>query len=276
MMAHTQPIIAIIGAGNMGHSLIAGLIKHGHAANTIWASDPDTHQLQTLQALGIHTTTDNAQAIAHAAVIIIAVKPQYIRDVLTPLATLLPSPLPLVLTIAAGIRIAAIEDYLGTEVPVVRAMPNTPALISCGATALYANSKVTKEAHALATELMQAVGKAWWVDKEGDLDAVTALSGSGPAYFFLVMEILETIGQSLGLDAKLARDLTLQTAWGAVRMAMESGKTCAELRQQVTSPRGTTEKALSVLEENRIRDIFAAALTAAKLRSEELAHIHRG
>jgi pyrroline-5-carboxylate reductase len=268
----TTPTIAILGAGNMGSSLIGGLIQNGHPSHSLWASDPSTEKLNELERLfNIHTTIDNAQAADAANVIVFAVKPQLLQSVTHSLASIIKNKKPLVLSVAAGIRISSIEHWLQTPAAIVRAMPNTPALISCGATALYANSHVNHEQHNMAESILRSVGVVVWLPNEQLMDAVTALSGSGPAYFFLMMEILQEVAEQLGLDKEVARLLTLQTALGAARMAIESGKPLDQLRQHVTSPGGTTEKALSVLEARNIREIFQAALLAAKQRSEELA-----
>ncbi|RDI41318.1 pyrroline-5-carboxylate reductase [Aquicella lusitana] len=268
---HT-PVISIIGAGNMGSSLIGGLIKDGHPSDKLWAADPSGEKLTQLKTkFDINTTSDNAQAIQAADTIIFAVKPQAFAHVALPLKKVIAERKPLVISIAAGIREASIQQWLNGKTPIVRAMPNTPALIGCGATALYANPYVTESQRNLAESILRAVGVVVWLNDEKLMDTVTALSGSGPAYFFLMMEALQEAAEDLGLPTETARLLTLQTALGAARMAIESGTSLAELRRKVTSPGGTTEKAISVLEENNIRRLFKQALQAAKLRSEELA-----
>lgn len=175
------------------------------------------------------------------------------------------------ISVAAGIREENLQTGLGGYVAIVRCMPNTPALIGAGATALYANSYVDAKQHQLAESILRAVGITLWLENENDMDAVTALSGSGPAYFFLVIEALQAAGEKLGLSSETARLLTLQTAFGAARMALESSHSAEKLRQQVTSPGGTTAAALNVLEKEKLRDIFMHALEAACLRSKELA-----
>ena len=268
------PVIAIIGAGNMGSSLIGGLIQNGHPSHQLWASDPSEEKLSDLKLrFNVNTTVDNRKAIESADIVVFAVKPQLLQTVATTVAPLIQANKPLVLSIAAGIRISSLQQWLGSHVAIVRAMPNTPALIGCGATALYANHHVNHTQHNMAESILRSVGVVVWLADEQLMDAVTALSGSGPAYFFLMMEILQDVAEQLGLDNESARLLTMQTALGAARMAIESGKPLAELRRHVTSPGGTTEKALSVLEESNIRGVFKAALQAAKLRSEELAEV---
>lgn len=270
----TTPNIAMIGAGNMGNSLIGGLITSGHPAQKIWASDPSEEKLTELHnRWGIHTTTNNSEAIQSAEVVVLAVKPQLLATILTELSPLIQQQKPLVLSIAAGIRESSLQHWLGGSIAIVRAMPNTPALISCGAAALYANAYVTDDERSMAESILRSVGITIWLDDEGLMDTVTALSGSGPAYFFLMMEALQQAAEKLGLPTETARLLTLQTALGAARMAIESGKPLDELRKNVTSPGGTTEKALAILEENKIRDIYERAIHAAKKRSEELAEM---
>lgn len=270
------PTIAVIGAGNMGKSLIGGLIQDGHPSQQLWVSDINQDQLAAIQqAFPIHTTASNTEAAQAADVVIFAIKPQLFAAVATGLVTVLQARKPLVISIAAGIRETSIAHWLSGPAPlaIVRAMPNTPALIGCGATAMYANSSVTPEQHNMAESIMRAVGVVVWVKHEALMDTVTALSGSGPAYFFLMMEALQQAAQQLGLPEETAHLLTLQTALGAARMGIESGVGLADLRRHVTSPGGTTEKAISVLEENNIRGLFKKALQAAKLRSEELASL---
>ncbi len=268
----TTPTITFIGAGNMGGSLIGGLINNGHPHDKIWAADPSLEKLQHLeQSFKIHTTQDNARAVLAADIVIFAIKPQAFADVLTPLHQAIQERKPLVISIAAGVREASIQQCLGSQVAIVRAMPNTPALIACGATALHANSNASQEQRNQAESILRAVGAVVWVNNEALMDTVTALSGSGPAYFLLVMEALQQAAEELGLPADTARLLTLQTALGAAKMAIESGAPLTELRKQVSSPGGTTEKGILVLEENNIRLLLKNTLHAAKSRSEELA-----
>lgn len=268
-----SPVIAVLGAGNMGSSLIGGLIKNGHSANQLWAADPSQEKLDYLsQAFGIRTTTDNAVAMRAANVVILAVKPQVLAHVASDLQEPSSTHSHLFISIVAGIRIRDMQGWLGHKAAIVRTMPNTPALIGCGATALFANEQVSAEQRSLAESIMRAVGITVWLDNESLIDAVTALSGSGPAYFFHMMEGLQLAAEEFGLPSETAKLLTLQTALGAARMAMESGESLEVLRQRVTSPGGTTERAVSVLEENKIHQLYKKAMQAAKLRSEELAH----
>jgi pyrroline-5-carboxylate reductase len=264
--------IAFIGGGNMATSLISGLIADGCAPHNIWVADPDAAKLAELVArFSVNTTHSNQQAVAQTQVIVLAVKPQAMPAVVQELGVTQHPGSPLIISIAAGVRVNDINAWLGGKTAIVRAMPNTPALVQSGATALYANALVSADQHNLAESILRAVGMVLWLDDEAQMDAVTALSGSGPAYFFLVMEVLENAAVRLGLARNDARLLTLQTAFGAAKMALESAEHSATLRARVTSPGGTTEQAVKVLQEGGIQDLFDAALRAAHARSNELA-----
>ncbi len=264
--------IAFIGGGNMAASLIGGLIADGYAAGNIWVSDPDAETLAALRGrFFVHTTQSNLEAAQHSAVWLLAVKPQTLRYVATELAPRALQARPLVISIAAGVHIADLDRWLGGGQAIVRAMPNTPALVQSGASALYANALTNDAQKSVAESILRAVGVAVWLEDEALMDAVTALSGSGPAYFFLVMEALEEAGVKAGLTRATARLLTLETAFGAAKIALESNESTAELRARVTSKGGTTEQALKVLEQGRLRELFEAALKAAQARSVELA-----
>lgn len=265
--------IAFIGAGNMARSLIGGLIADGWNEDALWAADPDTTQRQEAQRRwpGMHTTGDGAEAVAHADVVVLAVKPQVLGEVCRALAPAVQSRRPLVVSIAAGVRGDDIERWLGGTLALVRCMPNTPALVGSGATALVANAHVTAEQRDLAESILRAVGLTAWLEDEAQLDAVTALSGSGPAYGFLLIEAMENAGTDLGLPRETARLLALQTVFGAAKLALESDEDAATLRARVTSRGGTTEQALAVLESGGLRDLMLRAMTAARDRSRELA-----
>ncbi|TCK17130.1 pyrroline-5-carboxylate reductase [Thiogranum longum] len=264
--------LAFIGAGNMARSLIGGLIADGWDPASISVSDPDPDQLAAVGRLfGTRSAKDNTSAVEQSELVVLAVKPQVMHDVACELAATVQARHPLVISIAAGICSNDLERWLGGNCALVRCMPNTPALVQSGATALFANSAASDDQKALAESILRAVGLTLWIEDESLLDAVTALSGSGPAYFFLVIEALQEAGQSLGLDDKTARLLAVQTAFGAAKMALESRDDAATLRQKVTSPGGTTEKALAVLEEGGLRTLFNDALKAARDRSRELA-----
>jgi pyrroline-5-carboxylate reductase len=262
--------LAFIGGGNMARSLIGGLIARGMTAQRIRVADPLATQLQALEAqYGVVVTSDNAQAVANAEVVILAVKPQQMHAVVAGLAAAQPRP-KLLISVAAGVRTADIRVWSG-GLPVVRCMPNRPALHGCGITALYATSDVSSEAKRSAQDILIAVGTTLWVEEEAQLDAVTALSGSGPAYYFFLTEILEQTGIALGLSCEVSRQLATATAYGAGCMLQAGPEDAVTLRAQVTSKGGTTAAALEHLEANNVRAIFAAAVTAAARRATALA-----
>ncbi|WP_417542588.1 pyrroline-5-carboxylate reductase [Methylophaga thalassica] len=267
-----QCTIAFIGGGNMARSLIGGLISNQFTAENIHVSDANTEALDNLASrYNVKTFTDNLAAIADADVVILAVKPQQLQSVIRQIAPAWQQD-KLLISIAAGIRLDDISRWLDFDgAAIVRAMPNTPSLVQAGATALCANDYVTSAQHELAESMLRAVGLALWISDEKQMDAVTALSGSGPAYFFLVLEALQTAGMELGLPEETARLLALETSFGAAKMALESDESACVLRQRVTSPGGTTERALDVFEQGDLRGLFKQALTAAAQRADELA-----
>ena len=256
--------IAFIGGGNMARSLIGGLLSSGSNPDNIWVAEPDAGHRELLRGrFGVHTGADNREIAARATLVVLAVKPQVLRPVAEELAATVQAHQPLVLSIAAGVREPDLRRWLGAETAIVRTMPNTPALVGSGATALFANPRVSEVQRQLAESVMRSVGLTVWVEQERMLDAVTALSGSGPAYFFLLMEALEKIGVQLGLDPEVARLLTLQTAFGAAKMALESPDNPTALRARVTSPGGTTERAISVFQDEQLDKLIARSLAAS-------------
>lgn len=267
--------ISFIGGGNMAGSLIGGLIADGYAPERLTVADVDEGRRERLrERFGIRAALSNAEAARHGDVLVIAVKPQMVEAVAQELGSVLRDGARLVISVAAGIRTESLAAWLGGNLPVVRAMPNTPALVQSGATVLYANARVDPVQRETAESILRAVGLTQWVEDETLMDAVTALSGSGPAYFFLVMEALEQGAGKLGLPAELARLLTVQTAFGAAKMALESTASGpGELRAQVTSPGGTTERALQVLRDGELPGLFERALRAAQERSVELSNL---
>lgn len=263
--------IAFIGGGNMATSLIGGLLANDQPADGIWVSDPDTARLRQLQErFSVCTTADNALAVSRAQTVVLAVKPQVMRPVVEGLGAAVAAHQPLVMSVAAGVRAADMQRWLGGGAAIVRCMPNTPALLGAGATGLYANPNVSATQRSTAETVMRAAGITLWVDDEQLLDAVTAVSGSGPAYFFLLMELMEKVGVELGLPAASARALTLQTALGAARMALEAGEAPAALRKQVTSPGGTTQAAIQSFIAGGLEQQVRDALVAARDRAREL------
>ncbi len=266
--------IAFIGGGNMASSLIGGLIDTGLSAEKIRFADPDPQALAA--RFPVQHYTDNLPAINGANVVVLAVKPQILPEIAKSIATAMPSEPPLFISIAAGIRMAELARWLGANdrklaLPIVRVMPNTPALVRSGASALFAGQHVNKIQHELAENILRAVGLTLWLEEESQMDAVTALSGSGPAYFFLIMEVLEKAAIGLGLPQKSARLLTLQTAFGAAKMALESEEDAATLRARVTSKGGTTEQAINILQAGGLQDLFDQALLSAQQRAFNLA-----
>jgi pyrroline-5-carboxylate reductase len=273
-MPLTQTHIAFIGGGNMARSLVAGLIADGHEPTALTISDPlPERRAQFADAYAVQTTDSNTAAVAAADVVVLAVKPQVAPAVCRALAGALPRPSPLVISVMAGITEASICAWLGGEVPLVRSMPNTPVLVQSGAIALHANATATPAQCNLAEEVMRAGGLTHWVPEEADLDAVTAVSGSGPAYFLLLMEALEHAAVAEGLAPEAARLLSIQTALGAARMAIESDESPQQLRQRVTSPGGTTERAIEVFVDGGLEPLVARAVAAARTRARELSQV---
>ena len=266
-MIADAPLITFIGGGNMAASLIGGLIGAGHPADAIRVAEPDAARAATLaKRFRVTTSGDNAAIIDGAAVIVVATKPQQVAGALSGLR---PAPGTTVLSIAAGVRITTLRALLG-EVVVIRAMPNMPALFGAGITGLFADADASSLARSHAERLLDAAGAICWVAREELIDAVTALSGSGPAYFFLLTEALGEAGVKLGLDEAVARKLALHTFTGSARMAQDSGVDVATLRAQVTSKGGTTEAALAVLEAGGLRTLFGEALAAAARRGQQM------
>lgn len=264
-------ILGFIGAGNMASSLVGGLVADGYPARNIWVSDVDEAKLDALSLkFGVNVTGDNRRLASLSEILVLAVKPQMLREIAEDVAESVAGTCPLVLSVAAGVGEAAIDRWLGGGQAIVRCMPNTPALVKTSATGLHANDKTTAAQRSEAESILRAVGLTVWVEREAQLDAVTAISGSGPAYFFLLMEAMESAAAGLGLDAETARLLVQQTALGAARIAMESEEGPAELRRRVTSPNGTTERAIGVFEAKGLRDTVAEAVAAAHERAIRL------
>lgn len=263
--------IVFIGGGNMARSLILGLIANQVSAQNILVVDPNQSQREQLAHLGVATYNDITQLNEMSVdLVILAVKPQVMPEVAKGLAHFIQQHHSLVISVAAGIRCQDLDRWLGGDRAIVRTMPNTPAMVQSGATALFANAKVDANQKNQAESVMRAVGLTVWLTEESQLDAVTALSGSGPAYFFLLIEAMSQAGVSLGLEANTAQLLAVQTAFGAAKMAIESKTTPEALRIQVTSPKGTTEQALNVFADAKFTETVAAAMKAAQARATEL------
>lgn len=273
----TPTRIAFIGGGNMTRGLLGGLLARGAdpALVTVTAATEAT-RAALARDLDVRTSADNAAAVAGARVVVLSVKPQVLRDVARQLAPALRPGAPLVISVAAGIRTSQLRSWIGADappaIPVVRAMPNRPALLGAGATGMYADRSVGPEQRRLAEELLAATGLAVWVEEEDELDLVTALSGSGPAYFFRLAEVMAEAAAAAGLDAEVARRLAAQTLAGAGRMvAAEQSPDLAAMRAAVTSKGGTTAAALARFDELGLPAMVAAAMRAAVARSQELA-----
>ncbi|MBS0431533.1 MAG: pyrroline-5-carboxylate reductase [Proteobacteria bacterium] len=266
-----HPNIAFIGGGNMARSLIGALIQRGADTATIAVAEPRADARDELaREFGVRAFADNADAAAGAECVLLAVKPQMMREVCVQLAEPLREARPLLISIAAGIRIDQIERWLGAHLAIVRCMPNTPALIGAGASGLCANARVGATQRALAERILGAAGLVRWIEDEAQMDVVTALSGSGPAYFFLLTEAMEDAAVSLGLPRDTARALAVQTCLGAGRMLAEGDEPAAKLRTRVTSPHGTTEAALQAFAQGGLRELVMRAMTAAERRGGEL------
>jgi pyrroline-5-carboxylate reductase len=263
--------IAFIGGGNMARSLIGAQIARGADPASIRIAEPRAEAREGLaREFGVRTFSDNAEAVATANGVVLAVKPQVMRDVCAGLAEPLRMARPMVISIAAGVRIAQLERWLGAGTAIVRCMPNTPALIGAGAAGLCANPHADAAQRALAEHILGAAGVVRWIADEAQMDTVTALSGSGPAYFFLLVEAMEDAAVQLGLPRDTASALAVQTCLGAGRMLAESGEAAAVLRQRVTSPHGTTAAALDAFAHGNLRTLVAAAMQAAKRRGAEM------
>ncbi len=261
-------LIAFIGGGQMAGSLVGGLCAAGHPASRIRVAEPDPKRAEWLRkTFGVEVLSAGAEVAPKATALVLAVKPQVMQDALRDVQ---PAAGTTVVSIAAGVRVAHLRRWLGSAAAIVRCMPNTPAQLRSGVTALYAPPKTGTAARDLAEKILGSVGATCWVKDEALLDAVTALSGSGPAYYFLLTEVLRDAGQALGLDAATARLLAEKTFIGAGRMAEAGGKDVTELRANVTSRGGTTEAALAHLEKHGLRKLFADALKAAEQRGREI------
>ncbi|HZO23586.1 MAG TPA: pyrroline-5-carboxylate reductase [Steroidobacteraceae bacterium] len=264
--------LAILGGGNMGRALIGGLLRRGARPEQIFVAERlDTARQSLARDFGVLASEECAAAASSASLIVVAVKPQDVQSTLAPLRALLERNRPVIVSVAAGIRLSALESWCGAGVPIVRSMPNRPALVGAGASGLFARPSVIPADRARAERVLQAVGEIAWVCSEDELDVVTALSGSGPAYFFLIAELLTRGAAELGLDPSVARKFALATLQGAGQLAGSSDGDLRRLRAEVTSKGGTTEAAVAVLESADLGGILTRAMEAATRRSRELA-----
>ena len=260
--------IAFIGGGNMGYALAAG-VKKSLPDHQLSVADPIASQRERFEAHNIATTPSNSEAIQDAHVVVLAVKPQSIEGVASELRPVINDRL--VISIAAGTPLGKLNELFGDQLAIVRCMPNTPALVGEGITGMLANANVTADQRAFAESILRVCGLVIWFESDDDLDKVTALSGSGPAYFFYLIESLVAAGESMGLSRDAALRLVIQTAVGASAMVAQDGNDPSQLRENVTSPGGTTEAALNHLSQNHVDQEFVAAVTAAYHRAQELA-----
>jgi pyrroline-5-carboxylate reductase len=269
--------IGFVGGGNMAQAIIRGLLRAGHTASRLSVMDPSTEQREAIKEIdpSINVTEDSGLLANRCAILVLAVKPQIIADVATALSKQPRPAQQIIVSVAAGITLESLRNWFGESAPIVRVMPNQPALAGEGMSGLSATPAVDAAGRAAANYLLAATGKAAWFDDEQLMDAVTAISGSGPAYYYLIMEIMQDVAREFGFTADAARMLSTQTALGAATVATQGSDELAQLRQQVTSPGGTTAAALSTLEEAGIRDIFRNALSAARDRSVELGKQHK-
>lgn len=266
--------IGFIGGGAAAHFMLHGLRKRGIDPGSVTVAEPDESRRAFLAGeLGVKVTADNADAARGCDLLVLAVKPQVMIEVLEPLALEAEpaSERALVISLAAGISTMLLQRWLGADWPVVRVMPNTPAQIGAGVAGLYASPQVSDRQREQAFAFAEATGAAVWVPNESLMDVVTAISGSGPAYFFLLTELLQNTGVQLGLDADTAAVLARKTALGAARMLDETGQAPEDLRKAVTSPGGTTERALEIMHNGGFDALFAEGVIGAALRGRELA-----
>lgn len=270
MLQDFSQTITFLGGGNMAEAIITGLLANGLTPNQISVIDPNQEKLQNFAKKGLHIAdaniAENKALIEQSDIVILAVKPQVIADVLAPLTGVWQNQL--VISILAGVTLARLGEMLGENVRLVRAMPNTPAMIQQGATGVFAN--VSEQDKNLTTQILSACGVVMWVEKEELLHAVTAVSGSAPAYFFYIFEQMIKTGEMLGLTTKQAKQLAIQTAVGSATMALHSPDTPEILRQKVTSPNGTTHSAICVFEEQQLGKTLEQAMQACVNRSVEL------
>lgn len=260
--------LGFIGGGNMAQAIISGLVASGVSASNIMVSDPVDAIREMLSKQGVQTTTDNDELLNFSDTIVLAIKPQLFEVVLSPLSGKFSDQV--ILSIAAGVTIDTIAQLTGHN-KIVRAMPNTPALVQAGATGLFASEAISEADKTNSETILSATGIVIWVDSEEKLHAVTAVSGSAPAYFFYVMESMVQAGVELGLTEEQAKQLTLQTAFGSAKMALQSEDSPTVLRQKVTSPNGTTHAAIESMKADGFDKIIAKGMQACVTRSEEMA-----
>lgn len=270
-MTEQNLTIAFIGCGNLSSSLVKGLVAAAYPKDKIWVTNRSADKNKILhETLGVNTSEDNVSVLEKADVIVLGVKPQQMYDLTKNIASVVRKKKPLVISVAVGITTEMLHRWLGKNLSIVRSMPNTPALVSAGASGLFANKQVTQKQKDFAESLHRSVGIALWVEEESHIDIVAALSGSGPAYFFYIIEAMEAAGVKFGLAASVSKELALQTALGASKLALESSDDVKTLRKQVTSPNGTTEQAIRIFDLTKLPNIIEEGMKAAIFRAAEI------
>lgn len=263
--------LVFIGGGNMSRSIVSGLVEDGYDSHSIWVVDPNADKRQFfMNQLGTHAVEDAAEAIKVADIVILAVKPQAMSEVAKTHGAQIKTKQALVISIAAGITCNDLQQWFGHKTPVIRCMPNTPALVKAGMSTLYAGDQASKQQQDLAERILRAVGVVTWIQDETLMDAVTALSGSSPGYLYLIMQIMQETGEKMGLDPKTARTLVLQSIFGSAKLALESQEPFDVLQSQVTSKGGTTQAAIESLQADGVAQLLERALAAAQARGAEL------
>lgn len=266
--------LAIIGGGNIARCLIGGLLADGYDPQKIWVSDPNELILQELSDIfSVHVSTNNLTAIGESDVVAFAVKPQILQQVAREVSDPIQEKKPLVLTFVTGIFQKDLQRWLGGDIPIIRCISNTPAMVRSAITSLYANQHATPQHKEMAESMLRSVGITLWIENEATLNAISALSSSGPAYFFLLMELIQKAAESFGLSPKDAHLLIVQTAFGSAKLALELNSSFKELRQNITSPNGITECAIDYLWKHDVEKLFLSAIKAAKNRCENLASL---
>jgi len=265
--------VGFIGGGNMARALVGGLLSSGYRPENLMLAEPNAERRGVLSAdlPGVLVSGDNNTVADRAECLVLAVKPQLMREVCLDLANSVQAGRPLVISVAAGTHSRDIDAWLGDGLAVVRVMPNQPALLLKGASGLFANEVTSSKERDRATEILSAVGSVVHVADEGDIDAVTAISGTGPAYFYLLIDMLIQSAEDFGLDSQAAHKLVMDTAQGSASLAAVSGESMEAMIAHVRSPGGTTAAAFKVFDDKNVRDIFAAAIAAARQRAVELA-----
>ena len=268
----SEQSIAFIDAGNMAQCIFAGMIDNGWPRQQIWATTRTQDSLDKVaKEYGVQVTGDNREAVLNADIVVLAVKPQVMKTVLADLAPVLKEKKPLLISVAAGIPMASLQEWTDPSIPIIRCMPNTPSLVRQGVSGLFASEQVTHSQKEATNAIFQAVGITLWVESEHLIDTVIAVSGSGPAYYFLFMEAMIQAGIELGLDRSTAEQMTHQTALGAATMAVQSDVDVTELRRRVTSPGGTTAQAIQTFQDGKLEGLVQKAMQAAVKRAEDMA-----